>query len=407
MPVHICEMAFLTTNTLLYALAFPAFLYALLVIVPRHVQQSSLLLRDAHRILDPPHSTAADRLRARALPNARLERAFSLSNTFVRPDAATHDDFVRTAGRFLSRARDWEALRATADVATQAALRNTGNLAAYGEFIQEVTLRCVLAGLLDIGTLSGSAEESVLIQRVAALITELWVRSKHERMRDEKRLDELNVALRELVPDAEAFPNPLDWVIPTWETMWRVVAVAIAHVVDNASARDTLLAFHEETTPARYTHRSDSNTPAVADLIDEALRLYPPTRHIYRVADRPALLSKLLPTFIISTLHLPTHTARTEAADIEGIQRSAVWDAPEVWDPIRHSPSRRTAEQAATMLAFGHGRNACVARTWAPMAAGVLVAAVLRTLGDRRWEIERGEKMGGREGWSGWWVRAV
>ena len=162
MPVLLREMAFFATNMLLYALATSAFLYTLLFFVRRHLQQSSALLRAAHRILDPPHSTAADRLRARALPNARLERAFSLSNTFVRPDVATHDDFVRTAGRFLSRARDWEALRATADVSTEAALRNAGKVAAYGEFIQEVTLRYVLAGLLDIGTLSGSAEESVL-----------------------------------------------------------------------------------------------------------------------------------------------------------------------------------------------------------------------------------------------------
>ncbi|KAL1681054.1 hypothetical protein EV122DRAFT_288341 [Schizophyllum commune] len=407
MPVHLCDMAFVTTNTLLYALASCAFLYALLVLIRRHLQQSNALLRAAHRILDPPHSTAADRLRARALPNARLERAFSLSNTFVRPDAVTHDNFVRTAGRFLSRARDWDALRATADVSTEAAFRNAGKVTAYGEFIQEVTLRYVLAGLLDVGTLTGSADESGLLQRVAALITELWVRSKHERVRDDKRLDELNAALRELVPDAEAFPSPLDWVIPTWETMWRVVAVAIAHTVDDAGARDALLAFYKETTPARYTHRIDIGAPAVSDVIDEALRLYPPTRHIYRIADKPSFLGTLLPRFLISFLHLPTHTTRTEAADIEGIQRSPVWHAPDAWDPIRHSPSRRTAEQAATMLAFGHGRNACVARTWAPMAAGILVAAVLRTLGDRQWEIERGEKMGGREGWSGWWVRAV
>ncbi|KAL1754859.1 hypothetical protein FB107DRAFT_214780 [Schizophyllum commune] len=407
MPVHLCGMAFFTTHMLLYALASSAIIYAFLVLVRRHLQQSNALLRAAHRILDPPHSTAADRLRARALPNARLERAFSLSNTFVRPDAATHDDFVRTAGRFLSRARDWEALRVTADVSTEAALRNAGKVAAYGEFIQEVTLRYVLAGLLDVGTLSGSAEESVLIQRVAALITELWVRSKHERVRDEKRLDELNAALRELVPDADTFPNPLDWVIPTWETMWRVVAVAIAHTVDDAGARGALLAFYKETTAAKWAHRADSKAPAVSNIIDEALRLYPPTRHIYRIADRPSLLSVLLPITLVSLLRLPTHTTLTEAADIEGIQRSAVWHAPDAWDPIRHSPSRRTAEQAATMLAFGHGRNACVARTWAPMAAGVLVAAVLRTLGDRRWEIERGEKMGGREGWSGWWVRAA
>ncbi|TRM57776.1 cytochrome P450 [Schizophyllum amplum] len=370
------------------------------------MSSSSSLLDTAHRVLDPPDSTTSDRLQARASPNTRLRRAFGLTNTFVDADPGIHGRFVRAATRFLNRARNWEELRGAADIATQATLQDAGPGAPYADVVQEATLRFVLAGLLNIDTLSGSEEETALIRRATFLITELWVRSKLEHSRDQDRLDELNAILRQLMPDAEAFPNPLDWVIPTWETMWRVIAIALAHVVADGAARDALLAFHKDPTPSQFTHRATSDSPAVSDIVEEALRLHPPTRHIYRLVSQPSIFAHIFPVPVLRALGIPTHSARNEVADIAGLQRSPVWDSPDEWDPLRHDPGRRTAEQAATLMAFGHGRNACVARAWAPMAAGVLMAGIVRGM-EVRWVVGRGAKMGGREGWDGWCVQEV
>jgi hypothetical protein len=56
-------------------------------------------------------------------------------------------------------------------------------------------------------------------------------------------------------------------------------------------------------------------------------------------------------------------------------------------------------------MAFGFGRLGCVAKEWAPMAAGLIVAAVLGEVDEEVYEIITGPNMGGRVGWDGWFVR--
>ena len=98
-----------------------------------------------------------------------------------------------------------------------------------------------------------------------------------------------------------------------------------------------------------------------------------------------------------------------ECADIGTLLRSNVW-GPDAnnYDPSRHHSSRLNPEQEATRsLVFGYGRNRCIAGSWAPMAAGVIVGAVFDRIQCRKdCELVAGPRIGGRDGWNGWLIAA-
>ncbi|KAI0081401.1 hypothetical protein K474DRAFT_1587738, partial [Panus rudis PR-1116 ss-1] len=189
--------------------------------------------------------------------------------------------------------------------------------------------------------------------------------------------------------------NALDFIIPAYETMWRVVAVGVARF--HRDQVDTLTAFFDIPTREQFGRNwSQQVGPNVKALINEVLRLHPPTKRI----------SRALPLFPFCNrlpLWVPDFMTRIVTADIEALHRDTnIWgpDA-NVFNPGRYDSM--TARQERSLMPFGDGPLRCIAYNWAPFVAGLLVAAVVKEIdSDPCLSIVEGESIGVRDGWDGW-----
>ncbi|KAJ7447829.1 cytochrome P450 [Mycena latifolia] len=355
------------------------------------------------RLLSPPHTSKDTLLRSRASANARLVPAFGLTNTFVSPDPEVHSAFrTQSIHLFQAAQRDWRQFTNVALQAVELALPD--QTIPFHTFVQTATLSTIIVGLLD-----PHADISALaandLEVVSNLITHIWTLSKKPDLIPEQLLQQLNDHLRRLVPDQDAYPNPLDFVIPTWETLWRVVAVTLAHLHADAAACEAFRDLNENPSWLQLrAARMTGTSPTVENYIHEALRLHPPVRHITRLTFRNSTLTAFLFRFLAARIPPRIYT---DIADIESAQRSASWgpDAPpEAFDAPRflREPSR-----AGDLLAFGCGPLKCVASQWAPMAAAVITGAILNRVDGVGHRIVCGRGIGGREGWDGWVIRKV
>lgn len=360
-------------------------------------------------LLHPPNTTTAQLLSERAIPNERLRRAFRLTNTFVSPSVDIHRAFVGRAASLLRTAqaqgKGWQHFQEAATQAVQASLPNSA--CDFDAFVEGVTLRTILVGFLDVGWTS-FAEEDITI--VATHITRLWSLSKRPEPIPLSQLDTLNFHLRRLIPDEQAYPNPLDFVIPVWETLWRVVVTVLAHVHNDDRGRHIFADFHQNPTDIQFrAYESDQTpSPSVQAFVAEAMRLHPPSKHIGRAKRYPHPLLSMLPSCVSAAFPQLLGPMCHDSADIETVQRSGVWGSDcTMFDPTRHHPLRLIQAQEATLLAFGYGKLKCIAAGWAPVAVGVIVAAILDIVDGKTYEIVAGAHIGGREGWEGWSVRLV
>ncbi|KAG5650937.1 hypothetical protein H0H81_010492 [Sphagnurus paluster] len=356
----------------------------------------------------PPRCSNQDLLAARAIPNTRLVRAFNLTNTFVSDSAETHTIFVGKAISLIKAALEdgWPHLQKVAMDAVDAALHDAGEPEVeFDSFIQDATMRFALVGLLRVGS-NAHEFNSRDIRVVAKHITRLWYLSKRSDPIPDHLLTELNAHLRQLIPDEETYPNPLDYLIPVWETTWRVVAttVAYAHRHEYGAIFADL---HSLPTINQFRAR-DHAEPSVEDVVTECMRLHPPSKRImrsYPMRSFPG--SSFVPLFFLKFfMHSFNPILRRECADIGAVLTSKdIWGAQmDIFDPRRWHPERVTEDQTSIKaLAFGHGRYKCVASNWAPMAVGILCAALLDRLGrDGDYELVSGQRIGTRDGWDDW-----
>jgi hypothetical protein len=109
----------------------------------------------------------------------------------------------------------------------------------------------------------------------------------------------------------EEYERPLDFVIPAYETMWRVVAVTVARATNDRGARAAFSAYLESPTQDQFTRFEDARPqqPSVEAFISEVLRLHPPSRGLARA--------------VPSRLWAPSVT---HVADIEALHKdTAIW----------------------------------------------------------------------------------
>ncbi|KAK0474014.1 hypothetical protein IW261DRAFT_667704 [Armillaria novae-zelandiae] len=360
--------------------------------IKRPIQHSTI--SSIHALLKPSNAPLESLLHTRARPNERLVRAFALTNTFVKDDISSHTLFRNRALSLLNQASDWHRFRRIADHAVLSSLPST--LVGVDTFVQAVTLQVILIGLLGTEDAEDASLPPSSIETVSSLITKLWALSKHPDPIDPTLLPILNHHLRALVPDTDAYPNPLDFVIPAWETMWRVVATTFAHVYKDARFRRTLEELHAN--PSMTQFRLHDCDPSAESMIIEAMRLHPPSKHISRLSSRlPSFLHCWMSSRLFETLHV---------ADIWAVHySSAIWGSSvETFDPWRHAV--RTQEQEEGFLAFGYGKLQCVAKNWAPMAAAIMLSSILAGI-DENYRVESGRGIGGRDGWDGWGIVAL
>ncbi|PCH38537.1 hypothetical protein WOLCODRAFT_65482 [Wolfiporia cocos MD-104 SS10] len=356
---------------------------------------------EIRNLLDPP-TPLAEQLTARATSNARLMRAFSIHSTFVHGDIDTHTTFTKAAVELISRHRlPWTLFADIASNVVDAHLHRLSSVA-FDTFISRITLHVVIVGLLQLEPSFYKIDPDDL-DVVAGNINRLWTMSKTTTEIPSHMLAEVNVRLHRWLP---TYSNPIEFVIPVYETLWRVIAVTVALNHNRSDVRAVFAAFLSQPDSRRYHYIPDGD-PSVEVVMQEVLRLYPPTRRISRTYTASDFNLKYLPSFLAQCM---TRTI-TQVADIEALQRDSVWGVDvNDYDPMRHLPQRCGEAQRRTLLAFGAGKLTCVAKTWAPHAAAVIVATILDRVGDgdkTEFEVVAGGGIGGRSGWDGWRIQRV
>ncbi|EGN96411.1 hypothetical protein SERLA73DRAFT_186153 [Serpula lacrymans var. lacrymans S7.3] len=260
----------------------------------------------------------------------------------------------------------------------------------FATYMQSVTFSIVLTGFLDADLAALDPRD---VASVTKAINERWMQAKTSQQLHPHLLSEINDHIFRWVPNRDQYPNPLDFIIPAFETMWRVVAITTVYAYRDESIRHAFLDFGDNSTLPQFQAFKKAG-PSVEAVVLEVLRLYPPTRRISRVNPSPP--SKF--PFAAST----TESDSIEVAEIETYHKSQEWgENPTEFDPMRYHPSKG----ASDLFAFGYGRLKCVASSWAPIAAATIVARILERVDEREFEIKEGEAMGRRDGWGGWSIK--
>ncbi|OAX35863.1 hypothetical protein K503DRAFT_793670 [Rhizopogon vinicolor AM-OR11-026] len=344
-------------------------------------------MRSIRRLLGPPDLPIPVLLRARATPNQRLVKALGISSTFVSDDPNVHDSFTREAKGLITpvsaNGDGWSRFVDVVDTCVNRFL-NTESLD-YATFVQSVTLSVVLTGLLGADV---EALDPADVAFVTKAINDRWAQSKTNNALPAEMLDHINDHITRWVPDRV---NPLNLIIPAYETMWRVAAIAVAYSNRDPLLRDAFISYNEN--PSDYQFRAFTSEgaeaqPSVEAIVSEVLRLYPPTRHISRSVDVPWWKRPFVPS--------------VEVAGIEEIQKSALYGRnPNSFNPMRFHESY-SGPRRDHLYAFGYGKLRCVAASWAPSAAAVITAKIVATLDGVALTLKEGPRIGKREGWEGW-----
>lgn len=383
----------------LFAFLLPLAVIAFWAAKPLFIPRARTYKRAAQiqSLLNPPTLSLGSLLLSRATPNERLVHAFGLTSTFVSSDPKVHKTFTTRAKALIAGAgekdKKWRAVALSAEATAHQFLPAQQSID-FATFIQSVTFAIVLSILFDTDLDTLRYDDIVYVTDV---INQRWKDSKIKdaaAMRQDDSLRKMIAHLDRWIVDRERYPNPLNFILPSFETMWRVVAVTVAYVYrcrDN-TLHDVAIAFGRDPTEERFQAFGESGLqPSMQSIIFEVLRLHPPTRHIARA---PTESGSWWHTFVAPTVEL---------ADIEAVHLSDDYgENTSEFDPMRFHPSRMGGRPE--LYSFGYGRLKCIAAAWAPMAAAVIAAKVVSQIEEARCTVTMGHKIGGRSGWDGWEV---
>lgn len=315
------------------------------------------------------------KFQARAAPNKRLVEAFLIDNCFSTEDANECKEFHNKAEARLDlgerKNRDgeieqskWDELAHAAKAVAGAELQRAfaGRVEIFS-VIQMLTLKVALQCLCDVDIHIDDPEHDDHIRRLAKEINAQWLRSKGEYDAGVKpvwafeKQTELLWHVQAIFPDwdiADRKGNPFNMILPGYETLWRVALRCFLEIQARGHAdaeiwSATLKHFVSADSPicvASFRDRGADGKQSSAEMIaKEALRLYPPTRRIYRdFKDESGLVYHM-------------------AADVEASQREE-----ETWgvDALLFKPSRwsnvRPDFERENFMAFGAKPFTCPAK---------------------------------------------
>ena len=328
---------------------------------------------------------------SRAIPNNRLVQAFGINNAFTTSDDDFRQEFHDNASRILiATNKKWKDIaQATEQVLNDQVQVSDGEKRgiALVPLVQSLTLKTSIHVLFQEDPLALNDE---LVSSFAKVINDLWIQSKdsstseyHGALRQKFRRD-----LSSLFPShsLSTRDTPMNLIIPAYETLWRVVLncfieVAFRHPSSAAAWQSVLAEYMANPTENFFKRHSPSpeETESVSAyfLAKEALRLYPPTRRIYRVY-RPSSGSEYF----------------TLAADIESLHRNSdYWGT----DSKKYVPARwasLTPESRKAYFPFGGSQMMCPAsKGFGRKMIALLVAVLVCKFGTGEWELDEHEEI--------------
>ncbi|RPB16781.1 hypothetical protein P167DRAFT_192534 [Morchella conica CCBAS932] len=322
-------------------------------------------------------------LKSRAEPNSRLIRAFGIDNAFTTSDPQHHRDFVNRASDLLNLSNSqWKSLAKHIDTLVKGNVERQrvssfdghSRTVIFSQLLQITVLRAVLSVLFPNGgtpQLSEEEQDSIAYE-VAEKITSLWIESKSTEITSNPRdLESLMEACQKLLPGIDTrVENPLNLILPAFETLWRIVLRGFLEVQfrdkENFSLNKSLFSEYLTSPTSTVFMREDTRGVSVSHIINESLRLYPPTKRVYR--------------------KIQTESTQPDVAiDIEQIHRD-----PETWGsdanifrPSRWRKSEMNKTIAAAFIPFGMMPLICPARKiFGPRIIGIFLAALLGAINE-------------------------
>lgn len=317
------------------------------------------------------------------MPNRRIAEVFHLENTFTTMDSGEYKEFRKVAASKINITPDkWIHVAEYAKILVRTNVTNE-NQHRFRLFplVQSLSLKISLYILFDKDPLH---VDNTHVSAIAYAINELWEESKNNRVSSghiQLLQGSLQKALQGIFPGQSLTPRdtPMNLIIPAYETLWRVVLRLFLEVSfrnhDTAPGwRQSLRVYLDDQT--KFRSRLNSAQQSVVPpsfLVDEALRLYPPTRRLYR-------------TFQFG----PNSEKTTVSADVEACQRQPDTWGPRSFDFFPQRWENDVSEEARkSFTPFGGRTFTCPAKQeFGPRVIGILVAALVEYITEENWDIE-------------------
>lgn len=229
-------------------------------------------------------------LEARAHANQRLVQVFGIDNSFTTTKKARYDAFNALSRTGIKHA-DWNDLARKADTIMKLNVDKADDVYVM-PLVQSLTLRLALQVFFD--KVDATNLDGRSIDIAASEINTLWVQSKNPAcqvvFQDQSVLHR---ALRILLPHEHLLPkdnNPLNLILPSYETIWRVALLAFLETCRPSVAKSYELLHLQEGEMDMFSaflrnpgvKKSEASAQKIFDFTKEALRLYPSTKRIYR-----------------------------------------------------------------------------------------------------------------------------
>ncbi|MCJ1430136.1 hypothetical protein MMC29_008051 [Sticta canariensis] len=329
-------------------------------------------------------------VKARAIPNQRLVTAFGIHNAFTTFDDGYRARFQKDAAQKL-RLTDLWSWKHLANFARELLSKSLQTKLNRGEIplvplVQSLVLKIVISAMFDLNPFTLNDDT---VSDLAHQINELWLESKLSPMNG-ARIRYLKSGLEEnlgkIFPGQSLEPErtPMNLILPAYETMWRVVfrcflEVAFRNPATAPTFRQALVRYLERSTAVQFEKASDKDPVSVSCIVSEALRLYPPTKRIFRKFPKKLGWG-----------------GETVVADIEACQRdSDIWGSqsleflPSRWIGLSKSARKSTK----SFMPFGGDLFKCPAKEeFGPMMIGLLVAALVHGISkDNGWALNNDE----------------
>ena len=312
---------------------------------------------------------------SRARPNQRLVKAFNIDNAFTTKDDEDRKSFTHEARTKLSEIKeaDWKRIAGHADALLQHGLGR--KQCCLDSLVRSMSFKITLHTLFELDPMK---MEDEFIEAITSSINDLWVESKNLVEPSAPTKKKLREALARFFPNTEfsGQGNPLNFILPAYETLWRVVLSCFIEVVFREGAlpgwKLELVRFIEDPTPDKLNSASHDTSVPVGFIINEALRLYPSTKSVYR-------------EFRMET----KRNTDIVIADIEKCHRiPSLWDTnADRFDPSRWKNLKDEARKA--FMPFGYSKFTCPAKSvYGPMIIAVLVAALAKHITPEEWTLE-------------------
>lgn len=325
--------------------------------------------------------SAKESVKARALPNKRLIETFGIDNAFTTLDDSRRKLFRRQAATKLNLAYgNWKGF---ADIAQELVSKSLQPGANSSEIplvplVQSLALKIAIYTLFKLDSLRLNDKT---VSTLARQINTLWLESKQMPLNNlsvEILKKELEESLGEIFPNQSLEPEekPMNLILPAYETIWRVVfrcflEVAFRNPATAPAWHRALVRFFQNPTKDQFEHESDKDPDSVLFIVYEALRLYPPTKRVFRKFPKELGWGE-----------------KTVAADIEECQRDPrTWGARSLeFVPSRWRDLSDTIEKS--FMPFGGELFICPAKKeFGPWMIGLLVAALAQGISKDEWAL--------------------